>query len=71
MCASHWFNTPACRNDGMTGEIEGNILIFIYFAYDGKIDRNILVIGRTDCGKTSFIERLVVNNIFVKLTKAE
>ena len=44
-------------------------MIMQKLAYDGKFEGNILVVGRTECGKTSFIERLAVNNVFGKLTK--
>lgn len=37
--------------------------------YDEKFESNILAIGRTDCGKSTFA--LAINNIFGKLTKAE
>ena len=28
------------------------------YTYDGQFNRNILVVGRTRCGKTTFIEKL-------------
>ena len=40
------------------------------FVCDGNFRGNILVVGRTDCGKTTFVQRLAVNNIFGKLGKA-
>ena len=60
------------------------ILLICFFAYllllwleimqkfvcDGNFRGNILVVGRTDCGKTTFVQRLAVNNIFGKLGKA-
>ena len=30
--------------------------------YDGKFISNILTVGRTECGKTTFIQNLGVNN---------
>ena len=30
----------------------------IRYIYDGKFSGNILVLGRTDCGKTSFVQKL-------------
>ena len=32
--------------------------------YDGKFIGNILVLGRTECGKTTFIQNLGINNFF-------
>ena len=34
------------------------------FMYDGTFNRNMLVIGQTRCGKTSFVQRLGKNKIF-------
>ena len=39
--------------------------------YDGKFKGNILAVRRTSCGKTSFVQRLCVNNIFGELEKIE
>ena len=39
--------------------------------YDGKFSRNILIVGRAECGKTTFMQRLASNNFFGKLTNAE
>ena len=41
------------------------------YIYDGKFSGNILVVGRTACGKTGFVQRLSVNNFFWDLIKAE
>ena len=30
--------------------------------YDGQFRGNILVVGRTSCGKTTFLEKLGLNN---------
>ena len=38
--------------------------------YDGQFRGNILVLGRTDSGKTYFIQQLALNNFFGKLIKA-
>ena len=35
--------------------------------YDGKFVGNILVLGRTECGKTTFIQNLAINNFFGKI----
>ena len=35
--------------------------------YDGKFIGNILVVGRTECGKTTFIQNLGINNFFGEL----
>ena len=34
------------------------------YTYDGQFDGNILVVGRTGCGKTTFIEKLDKNKLF-------
>ena len=39
--------------------------------YDGKFFGNILVVGRTECGKTTFIQNLAINNFFGKLVKVK
>lgn len=36
----------------------------IEYSYDGKCQGNILVVGRTGCGKTTFIQKLGKNKIF-------
>ena len=39
--------------------------------YDGQFGRNILVVGRTGCGKTTFLEKLGINKFFGNLAKTE
>ena len=39
--------------------------------YNGKFNWNVLIVGRTECGKTSFTQKLAVNTFFGKLKKAE
>ena len=39
--------------------------------YDGKFNGNILVLGRTECGKTTFIQNLGINNFFGELKKVK
>ena len=34
------------------------------YTYDGKLNGNILVVGRTGCGKTTFIQKLGKNKLF-------
>ena len=34
------------------------------YSYDGQFISNILVVGRTGCGKTTFIEKLAKNKLF-------
>ena len=34
------------------------------YTYDGQFDGNILVVGRTGCGKTTFIKKLGGNKLF-------
>ena len=46
-------------------------MIMQKFVYDEKFGGKILVLESNDCGKTSFTERIPVNNIFGKLAKAE
>ena len=41
------------------------------FIYNGQFLGNILVVGRTNCGKTTFIERLGLNNVFSNIVKTE
>ena len=38
--------------------------------YDGEFRGNILVVGRTGCGKT-FLEKLSLNNFFGEIIKTE
>ena len=37
--------------------------------YDGQFYGNVLVVGRTDCGKTTFLEKLGLNNFFSDILK--
>ena len=39
--------------------------------YDGQFYGNILVAGRTGCGKTTFLKKLGLNNFFGNLIKTE
>ena len=39
--------------------------------YNGQFNGNILVIGRSGCGKTTFLEKLALNNFFGDLVKTE
>ena len=32
--------------------------------YDGQFSGNVLVVGRTGCGKTTFLEKLGLDNFF-------
>ena len=41
------------------------------YVYDGQFTGNILVVGRTACGKTGFVQRLDVNKFFWDIIKAE
>ena len=34
------------------------------YSFDGKFEGNILVVGRTGCGKTTFIQNLGKNRMF-------
>ena len=33
------------------------------YSFDGKFEENILIVGRTGCGKTTFIQKLASNNM--------
>ena len=37
--------------------------------YDGQFRGNILVVGRTGCRKTTFLEKLGLNNLFGNFIK--
>ena len=39
--------------------------------YNGQFSGNILVVGRTGCGKTTFLEKLEVNNFFGNTKKTD
>ena len=39
--------------------------------YNGQFMGNILIVGRTNCGKTMFIEKLGLNNFFGNIVKTE
>ena len=41
------------------------------YVYDGQFSGNILVVGRTACGKTGFVQRLGANKFFGDIIKAE
>ena len=36
----------------------------IEYSYDGKFKGNILVVGRTGCGKPTFVQNLGKSNLF-------
>ena len=39
--------------------------------YNGKFNGNILIVGRTECGKTYFTQKLAINIFCGKLKKVE
>ena len=41
------------------------------YVYDGKFNGNILIVGRTECGKTTFVQKLALNNFFGDLKKVK
>ena len=41
------------------------------YVYDGKFSGNILIVGRTGCGKTAFVQKLAINRFFGELNAAE
>lgn len=40
----------------------------IKYSFDGKFEGNILIIGRTRCGKTTFVQNLGKNKLFGDIT---
>ena len=43
----------------------------ISYVYDGKFSGNILVVGRTACSKTGFVQKIAVNKFFGDIIKTE
>ena len=41
------------------------------YLYNGQFYGNVLIVGRTGCSKTYFIQKLAVNNFFGNLVKTE
>ena len=41
------------------------------YVYSGKFNGNILIVGRTECGKTTFMQRLALFIFFGDLKEAE
>ena len=41
------------------------------YVYHGKFEGNILVVGRTGCGKTGFVQKLRLNKFFGELIQVE
>ena len=41
------------------------------YTYSGKFSGNVLIVGRTECGKTTFMQKLAQHNFFGNLKKAE
>ena len=39
--------------------------------YDGQFSGNVLVVGKTGCGKTTFLEKLGINKLFSNIVKTE
>ena len=39
----------------------------VNYTYDGKLNGNILIVGQTGCGKTTFIKNLSKNKMFRKM----
>ena len=40
----------------------------IKYSYDGNFEGNILIVGRTRCGKTTFVQNLGKNKLFGDIT---
>ena len=43
----------------------------VNYVYGRQVRGNVLIVGRTGCGKTYFIQKSVANNFFSDLVKAE
>ena len=41
------------------------------YTYSGKFSGNVLIVGRTECRKTTFMQKSALHNFFGKLKKAE
>ena len=41
------------------------------YVYDGKCSGNTLIVGRTECGKTTYVQKLALNNFFGDLKKVK
>ena len=41
------------------------------YIYNGKFSGNILIVGRTGCGKTALVQKLAINKFFGELVKVE
>ena len=39
----------------------------IEYTYDGKFGGNVLIVGQTGCGKTTFAQNLAKNDLFGEL----
>ena len=39
--------------------------------YDGQFSGNVLVAGKTGCGKTTFLEKIGINKFFDNIVKTE
>ena len=39
--------------------------------YDGQFSGNVLVVGKTGCGKTTFLEKIGINKFFGNIVKTE
>ena len=39
--------------------------------YDGQFRGNVLAVGKTGCGKTTFLQKLGINNFFGDIVKTE
>ena len=39
--------------------------------YDGQFSGNVLVVGKTGCGKTTFLEKIGINKFFDNIVKTE
>ena len=57
--------------DYLLGSYWLQILFMTEYVYNGVLNGNNLVAGKTNCGKTTFVQKLGINDIYGKLLKIE
>ena len=53
------------------GIIPSVVVMSTKYIYDCRYKGNILVVGRTECGKTTFVQKLALYDFFGKLKTAK
>ena len=61
-CLSQWIIKKSTKDDTLRRMNE------IKSSFDGKFEGNILIVGRTRCGKTTFVQNLGKNKLFGNIT---